>query len=364
MKRISGHVIDQAHLDALEPHPFRINFYVDGYGAKLNAEELYDLGDKALEEHLKEQSLRQNADPAPLYNHFYAPPAAPVFAEILSYCLAFTEMAVVSRIEQRAAAVGKPFFPNALLVNRSNPINITLEGTSGNMLEALYPLSEEEFCAGRYLDVASEGIIYSTEKIDREAEKVKLRSDIRRNQGGDPLHIEWLTKNLESLDDGVFYYRNRDGTIGRPINLEFSEQFFDEVADRIGFYSRWGMSKVHWRSGLSDFGEKGVDCDLIMQVMDDLHAGDVDAFVFMTNDMDFFPLMKRLRLEGKHVFLCGRQGRTSHKLIETVGREAFFNLLDDAVVKNLPSVFMSMKKPEFRDLSLQWACLALKNAQR
>lgn len=361
MNRISGHDIDKAHLDALEPHPFRINFYVDGYGAKLNAEELYDLGDKALASHLKEQVARHDADFAEVYNHFYAPPAAPVFAEILSYCLALTEMAVISRIEARAAATGRPFFPNALLVNKSNPINVTLQRTSGNILEALYPLSEKEFCAGRYLDVSSEGIIYSTEKIDREAEKARLRREIARNQGGDPLYLKWLTKNLGSLDEGVFYYRNHDGTIGNPINFDFSEKFFDEVADRIGYYSRWGESKVHWRNGLSDFGEKGVDCDLVMQVMDDLHTDDVDAFVFMTNDMDFFPLMKRLRLEGKQVFLCGRWGRVSHKLIETVGKDAFFNLLDDAVVKNLPSVFMAMKKPEIRNLTLQWAWLALKN---
>ena len=55
MKRISGHDIDQAHLNALEPHPFRIHFYVDGYGAKLNAEQLYDLGDKELAKHLREE---------------------------------------------------------------------------------------------------------------------------------------------------------------------------------------------------------------------------------------------------------------------------------------------------------------------
>jgi len=53
----------------------------------------------------------------------------------------------------------------------------------------------------------------------------------------------------------------------------------------------------------------------------------------------------------------------SHKLIETVGKDAFFNLFDDGVVKNLPSVFMAMKQPEIRNLTLQWAWLALKNLQ-
>ena len=364
MKRISGHDIDQARLDALQPHPFRIHFYVDGYGAMLNAGELYDLGDKVLEKNLREQSSQQNADFASVYDQFYAPPAAPVYAEILTYCLAFTEIAVVSQIEARAASAGKPYFPNALLVNRSAPLEINLEGASGNILEALYPLSEEEFCASKYLDVFSEGIVYSAEKIDRKLEKSKLEHYIEKyDKGGDPAYLEWLKKNLAALDEGVFYYRGRNGAIGKPINFEFSEAFFDEVADRIGFYSRWGKNKVHWRIGLSDFGEKGVDCDLTMQVMDDLHEGHVDAFVFMTNDMDFFPLMKRLRLEGKHVFLCGREGEVSQKLIETVGRDAFFNILDDAVVKNLPTVFMAMKKPELRNLSLQWAWLELKNSR-
>lgn len=363
MKRISGHEIDEAHLNALEPHPFRINFYIDGYGALKTSEALYDLGDKALEKHLREQSSQQNTDYAPLYSHFYAPPAAPVFAEILSYCLAFTEIAVVSEIESRSAAIGKPFFPNALLVDRSNPVNINLGSATVNLLEALHPLSEEEFCAGKYLDVSSEGIIYSAEKIERETEKAKLIREIARNKGKDPLYIEWMKKNLESLDEGVIHYQNRNGTIGNPINFESSEVFFDEVADRIGFYSRWGKNKVHWKNRLKHFGEKGVDCDLIMQVMDDLHGGQVDAFVFMTNDMDFFPLMKRIKLEGKHVFLCGLKGpeRVSYKLIETVGEENFFNLLEDPVVKNLPSVFMAMKNPEIRNLSLQWAWLAFKN---
>lgn len=363
MSRISGHTIDQSQTTEREGISTRINFYVDGYGAKLSSERLYDIGDRLLDQHLRDQDNLTAAKAKQLYDMYYAPPSPEIYAEILGFLLSAVELSVTSAIEERLRKQGEPVFPNALLVNKSNPLQVEVGGKTGNLLEALYPLGDDEAAAGRYLDVTCEGIIYSTREIDRELQLGRLEAELRRCPPSDKSRAAWLRKNIETIGDGVVHYRNADGSVGRPINFEFSEAFFDEVSARIGYYSRLGQSKVHWRQGLSDFGEKGVDCDLIMQVMDDLHSGAVDVFVFMTNDMDFFPLVERLQAEGKHVFLCGLGGNVSYRLIEAVGPDAFFDLLDPSFVDNLPAVFMGMVDADIKPTALQWAWLAMRRKQ-
>jgi hypothetical protein len=181
---------------------------------------------------------------------------------------------------------------------------------------------------------------------------------------GDVSRVAWIERNLATLPGGVFHYRNKDGSIGGPVDFDFTENFYDLVSDGVGYYSRLGESKVHWRQDLGDFGEKGVDCDLIMQVMDDLHSGKVDAFVFMTNDMDFFPLIERIRVEGKAVFLCGLEGRVSYRLIHSAGHDAFFDLASQWMLASLPSVFMAAKDPAMRERALQWAFLGMMRERR
>lgn len=361
MKRISGHSIDPAHTSKLKPVPLKICYYIDGYGAKLSSEVLYDIGDKRLHEHLRSQDGISAAAAEQLYDKLYTPPTPEIFAEILSYSLALIELYVISTIEDRMRARGTPVYPNALLVNKSNPLNLEINGKTWNILETLYPIREDEFLAENYLDISSDGTIYSTGKVDRDKQVAILKRELENcRRFGDTSRIAWLEKNVASVRDGKFHYRNRDGSIGRPVDFEFSEAFYDAVSDRIGYYSRLGESKIHWRQDLSDFGEKGVDCDLIMQVMDDLYQDNVDVFVFMTNDMDFFPLIERLVAKGKSVFICGIEGRVSYRLINAVGEKSFFNLKEEPILQNLPNVFMALDKPELREVALQWAWLALR----
>ncbi len=305
MARISEHTIDPQRSGGRKPLNRKINFYVDGFGAYKTCQQLYEIGDSRLEEHLRSESKDDMAKWRKLYDHLYAPPAPSVFAEILSFSLALIELHVVSKVEEKIRLGGTALYPNALLVNQSNPINVEVGNTEGNLLEALYPLDEEDFLAEHYLNPTCDGIIYSTGKIDRNSEARRLEGLLRNCPAHDGQQRAWLEKNLDSIHDGKFFYRNRDGSIGSPLNFDFTEEFYDAVADGIGYYSRLGRTKVHWNTGLSDYGEKGVDCDLIMQVMDDLHSGGVDVFVFMTNDMDFFPLIQRIQDDGKDVFLCG-----------------------------------------------------------
>jgi hypothetical protein len=61
--------------------------------------------------------------------------------------------------------------------------------------------------------------------------------------------------------------------------------------------------------------------------MDDLRTGEVDVFAFFTNDSDFAPLIRRLKLEGKDVILCGTGVGVSLDLVNAIGSEnTFFDL--------------------------------------
>lgn len=360
MPRISNHAPDPQHLDGLKPIPLNIAIYIDGYGARKSADKLYELGDKELYEHLRGEANGDITAHEALYDALHLPLSSAIYAEIIGFCLALVELHVVAVMEDRHRAAGVPIRPNALLVNQSNPLNIELAGRQYNVLEALFPVAEEQWEASHYLEVACEGTIYSTGKIDRQREIARLRRELDvASRQGDTARIAWIERNLASIPTGVFHRRKSDGSIGGPVDFDFTESFYDAVSDEVGFYSRLGECKVHWRQDLRDFGEKGVDCDLIMQVMDDLHADTVDAFVFMTNDMDFFPLVERIRAKGKAVFVCGLEGSVSYRLIEAAGRDAFFDLASPHILKRLPSVFMTANDRAKRMMALQWTFLAL-----
>jgi uncharacterized LabA/DUF88 family protein len=349
--------IDRQHIGERKPIPIRIRFYIDGYGAKKTSESLYDAGIQKLNERLGSQL---EADAAKSMREYFKAPKTPeVLAEILGYCLGLVELHVISVIEYRLRAGGRPMFPNALLVNQSSPMNIDFSTRSINILDALYPVDDNQLNSNEYLDASCEGIIYRPKKIDREKEIQILNREIADSRG-DASRISWLTSNIRSINDGIFYYRKRDGKIGERIDFDSTEKFFDEVSDRIGYYSRLGERKILWRHDLDGFGEKGVDCDLIMQVMDDLHGNEVDVFVIMTNYMDFFPLIERIQEDGKHAFLCGLRDKVSSRLTKSLPQSSFFDLSKDAILQNLPTVFMTLKKPEIRSSALQWAWLALR----
>ena len=366
MVRISGHAIDQKHLDGCKPIALNIGVYIDGFGAMKSAADIYEKGDKELYEHLRSEAKGDSALHKNLSDSHHIPLGPEIYAEIISFCLALVELHVVAVMEDRYRGAGTPIRPNALLVNQSNPLNIEFEDRTHNVLDALFPVTEEQRRAGHYLDVTCNGIIYSTRKIDRQYEIGRLRRELAEARHfRDTDRMKWIERNLTTIPNGVFHRRKPDGSIGGPVDFHFVENFYDAVSDRVGYPSRWGETKVHWGKDLDDFGEKGVDCDLIMQVMDDLHAGTVDAFVFMTNDMDFFPLIERLRAEGKTVFLCGLKGKVSHRLIKAVGgNDAFFDLSSQRLLHSLPTVFMAAGGAITRELALQWTYLAMEQERR
>jgi uncharacterized LabA/DUF88 family protein len=360
MERISGHAIDRKHLDGCKPITLNIGVYIDGYGAKMSAQELYDIGDRKLDDHLRSEAKGDATVHKHLYDKFHIPLGPEIYAEIISFCLALVELHVVAVMEDRYRAAGTPIRPNALLVNQSNPLTIELGNRKHNVLEALFPITEEQWQADHYLDVECKGAIYSPAKIDRQREIGRLKRELAEaSQRGDTTsRMRWIERNLATIPNGVFHRRKHDG----PIDFDFTERFCEAVAERVGYYARLGELKVHWRQDLGGFVEKGVDCDLIMQVMDHLHAGTVDAFVFMTNDMDFFPLIERIHAEGKAVFLCGLEGNVSYRLIDAVGHHAFFDFKNQRILDSLPSVFMAANSPMTPELALQLTFLAMQRS--
>jgi len=95
--------------------------------------------------------------------------------------------------------------------------------------------------------------------------------------------------------------------------------------------------------------------------MDDLHSGQVDAFVFMANDMDFFPLIERIRRQNKAVFLCGLGGRVSGRLKKAVGWDNFIDFTSQTLINALPQVFMTPAPTLSREMALQWTYAAILN---
>ncbi|WP_203072557.1 NYN domain-containing protein [Falsiroseomonas ponticola] len=374
MQRISGHAIDGKHLTGCKPIRLNIGIYIDGYGAKLSAAELYEIGHNKLYDHLLLQSNGDLTLQQALYDKFNTPDGPEIYAEMLSFCLALVELNVVARMEARYRAAGTQLRPNALLVNQSNPLDVEIGARKHNLLEALFPISEEQSHADHYLSVSCKGAIYAPKKIDRQRQIRELKAELSKaNRNGDTERKNWINRNLETVPKGVLhYYNSKERTIGKRVDFDFTERFFDAVAERVGDYADWGETKVHWGTDLRDFGEKGVDCNLIMDVMDDLHAGTVDVFVIMTKDMDFFPLIERLRHEGKAVFLCGLKGNASHhlkekasrRLIEAAGRDQFLDLASSKLLESLPSVFMTAKGSMTRKTLLQWTFLAMLHERR
>lgn len=361
MERISGHAIDGKHLDGCKPIRLNIGVYIDGYGAKLSVGELYEIGDASLYDHLGRQSRGDPKLQNDLYDKYHTPYSPEIYAEILSFCLALVELDVVARIEERYRAAGTKLRPNALLVNQSNPLAIEIDGRKHNVLEALFPVAREQIKADQYLDVTCKGTIYSPKNINRQRQIRDLSAELSKAKRiGDVERVKWIERNLETIRKGtLYYYDRRKKSIGKAINFDFTERFYDAVAKRVGESRCWGEMKVHWGADLNDFKEKGVDCNLIMDVMDDLHADAVDAFVFMTNDMDFFPLIERLCHEGKPVFLCGLKCKVSQRLIEAAGHNQFIDLANQPLRDRLPSVFMAAKEGTPRESLLQLTFLSI-----
>jgi hypothetical protein len=235
MERISGHAIDQKHLDGCKPIPLSIGVYIDGYGAKKSADALYERSGIKLREHLRSQPKDEFSPSDRHYANLHTPYGPDICAEIVSFCLALVELHVVAVMEDRYRAAGTRLRPNALIVNQSNPMEIELEGRKHNVIEALFPITEEQLQAKHYLDIACHGTIFAPCKIDRQREISQLTRQLTDAQHrGETARVRWIKRNLETIPKGKFHRRRDDGSIGSSIDFDFVERFYDAVSKRVG----------------------------------------------------------------------------------------------------------------------------------
>jgi uncharacterized LabA/DUF88 family protein len=76
-------------------------------------------------------------------------------------------------------------------------------------------------------------------------------------------------------------------------------------------------------------GKNSTDSALIIDAMDLLYSGTLDAFAIVSSDSDFTRLATRLRESGKTVYGIGRR-RTPASLVAAVDRFIFLEVLGDA----------------------------------
>jgi len=76
-------------------------------------------------------------------------------------------------------------------------------------------------------------------------------------------------------------------------------------------------------------GKNSTDSALIIDAMDLLWSGNLDAFAIVSSDSDFTRLATRLRESGKTVYGIGRR-RTPASLVAAVDRFIYLEVLDDA----------------------------------
>lgn len=355
MSRISNHNIDEKLTANLEPVPTRVRFYVDGYRAKLIGEDLWERGLRAfrdlLKEHIASGKLDEDAA-GQTYARYARDKRYAVTARLLSFAIAYAELDVIDQLEAKSHRDGRPVFPNSYLVNISNPWE--LDGLEGNLIAALSgtQISDDQIAAAQYLDVTCDGKVFAPGKVNRGAEISKLKNRLETCPHDEQ---DLLRKNIDLIKQGCYQAE----TSRAPTNFGETEAFVDLLAQEIGKISQLGVYNIYrGYGGIKGLKEKGVDCDLIMAAMDDLHGDLVDTFVFLTHDGDFAPLLRRIKAEGKEVFLAGlsqsEKGRVSGRLQDAIKPNKLIDLSGDEFANLMVQVLMTDADPKAMSMMLQF----------
>ena len=114
-------------------------------------------------------------------------------------------------------------------------------------------------------------------------------------------------------------------------------------------YGDWTTTQLTgWKSALNEnaiapvqqfaytTGKNATDGALIIDAMDLLYSGDVDAFALVSSDSDFTGLATRLRGSGKTVYGLGLR-KTPTSLVKAVDRFIYLELLGDQPAASDPS---------------------------
>lgn len=123
-------------------------------------------------------------------------------------------------------------------------------------------------------------------------------------------------------------------------------------------YGDWGKDHMNgWQKVMHEYalqpiqtssfvsGKNSTDASLIIDAMDTLYAGNVDAFCIISSDSDYTHLVMRLREAGKFVMVIGNKERTASPLIRAT------NLFVDP--RNLTATMSGSKSAEGLDKARQ-----------
>lgn len=127
-------------------------------------------------------------------------------------------------------------------------------------------------------------------------------------------------------------------------------------------YGDWGSPHLKtWRELLNSHaiqpiqqvaytkGKNATDSALIIDAMDLLYAGNVDAFAIVSSDSDFTRLATRLRESGKTVYGLGEQ-KTPEAFQKACDRFVFLELLGEAEEPMTSGIAVPVTTPALPDL--------------
>ena len=311
--------------EGLTPIPFRIRFYLDSYRAQLVGKMIAHANRMRIETILSPEMLKLVPIRPALQQEYIEELRQKIdltdtpsnLAKLTTSVLWEAERQIVQAYERglaksgHAVAAQRDLFSAALSLSMGNDFyeKSVASGYNGSFDKG-----------SSFLDVKSDGQIFAPEPLDVSYHVRRLKS-LRARKPKETRN--WLDQNIASIPDGRLIQRD-----GREIDFGFSQDFVDNLAQRLGGSSRSGHYNIWWSERLS-LKEKGVDADLIMKVMDDLLADEIEVFAFFTNDGDFAPLFERIRKSGKGLVLCGAGPNISKDLRKYLHSErSFFDLTD------------------------------------
>ena len=94
-----------------------------------------------------------------------------------------------------------------------------------------------------------------------------------------------------------------------------------------------GIEPIHLFHS-SNSGKNSSDIRLTIDAVDLLHQSPVDAFVIVSADSDFVPLVGKLRAGGKTVIGAGRQAAVSRTLVTSCDRYFYLDRNDAQIAKS------------------------------
>jgi uncharacterized LabA/DUF88 family protein len=305
--------------------PLRIRFYIDGYYAYLLSQQVIKLHQPWLKK---------------IVDHF--PGAAALFdaqisphkeADLVLRLLTYAENKLIARREQALSAKGINVIAQKDVDLANNRFSRKLFGNA-------------ESVDGRaYVEADSFGIVFCPKYDQRRIIQglAEFRNALAIEGARYAINIKELSQIQKRVERGDF---------------EWTQRFYDALADRIGDVSDRGDLKLSFNVGRRPIEEKGVDGDFITALAFDAADDLADVYVLLTNDSDHAPAAERLVERGKEVILITYSDRPARALRLSVGDDNVIDLLTDEREFDFDPIWLSREDPlslnMLEDMRMQW----------